>query len=140
MLTQIPKNKQLILFDGVCNLCNSSVLRIINHDKKNNFVFASLQSETGKQIANHFAIDTSKVDSIILVYSDTEYYIKSTAGLKIGKHFKGLWKLFQVFWIVPTPIRDVVYNFIAKNRYKWFGKKESCMIPTPELKAKFIDL
>ena len=135
---KLPKNKQLVLFDGVCNFCNASILKIIKMDKKNIFMFASLQSEVGKEITNHFNIDTKTVDSIILVESDSKYYIKATAALKIGKHFRGLWQLFQIFWILPTSFRDFFYNYIAKNRYKWFGKKESCMIPTPELKSKFI--
>lgn len=139
MKDKIPKNKKIILFDGVCNFCNSWVLKIIKNDKNNVFLFASLQSETGKQITTHFLIDTTKIDSIILVESETVFYIKSTAALKIGNHFSGWWRFLQIFWIVPTSIRNAVYNYIAKNRYKWFGKKENCMIPTPELKAKFID-
>jgi predicted DCC family thiol-disulfide oxidoreductase YuxK len=140
MINQLLNGKQLILFDGVCNFCNSTVLKVIKHDKNNVFVFASLQSETGKKVLEHFSIDTSKTDSIVLVSSEEKFYIKSSAALKIGKHFSGLWKLFQIFWIIPTPLRNVVYNYIAKNRYKWFGKKDNCMIPTPELKAKFIDI
>lgn len=139
MINQLLNGKQLILFDGVCNFCNSTVLKVIEHDKNNLFVFASLQSETGKKVLEHFSIDTTKIDSIVLVTSKEKFYIKSSAALKIGKHFSGLWKLFQIFWIIPTPLRNVVYNYIAKNRYKWFGKKDNCMIPTPEIKAKFID-
>ena len=134
-----PKNKQLVLFDGVCNFCNASVLKIIKMDKKNIFLFASLQSEIGKEITTHFNIDTKKTDSIILVESETSFAIKSTAALKIAKHFGGLWWLLQIFWVFPTSFRDFFYNYIAKNRYKWFGKKESCMIPSPEIKSKFID-
>lgn len=140
MINKLLQNKQLILFDGVCNFCNSSVLKVIKHDKKNQFIFASLQSEVGKKVIHHFSIDTEKVDSIILVESDQKYFVKSTAALKIGKHFSGLWKLLQICWIIPTPLRNVVYNYIAKNRYKWFGKKDNCMIPTPEIRAKFIDI
>lgn len=140
MINKLLQNKQLILFDGVCNFCNSSVLKIIKHDKKNRFIFASLQSEVGKKVIHHFSIDTEKVDSIILVESEQKHFIKSSAALKIGKHFNGLWKLLQVFWIIPAPLRNIVYNYIAKNRYKWFGKKDNCMIPTPEIRAKFIDI
>tara|TARA_R110001599_G_scaffold81233_5_gene219191 strand:- start:96 stop:524 length:429 start_codon:yes stop_codon:yes gene_type:complete len=136
---KLLKNKQLVLFDGVCNFCNASVLKIIKKDKKNIFLFASLQSKIGKEITNHFNIDTKKIDSIILIESKTNYSIKSTAALKIAKHFGRFWLFFQIFWIVPASIRDFFYNYIAKNRYKWFGKKESCMIPTQELKSKFID-
>jgi len=134
----LKNNKKIILFDGVCNFCNSSVLRIIAHDKKNRFLFTSLQSESGKYITAYFNIDTTKIDSIILVESDTEYSIKSTAALKILNHFNGFWKLFQICWIIPSFIRNSMYNYIAKNRYAWFGKKDNCMIPSTEIKSKFI--
>ena len=138
MLEKIPKGKKLILFDGVCNLCNTSVLQVIKNDKNNLFIFAPLQSNLGEEIRNKFEIDISKVDSIILI--DNEYhYIKSTAALKITKHFGGLWKLLQVFWIFPEGFRNFFYDIIARNRYAWFGKKEQCMIPTPELKSKFLE-
>ena len=138
MIKDIPKDKQLILFDGVCNLCNSSVIFVIKHDKKNIFLFAPLQSEIGKAVLNRFNIDTSETDSILLYnpISDTIKY-RSSAALHIAKHLDFAIKLTVVFFIVPTFIRDWVYNFIAKNRYKWFGKKDVCMIPTPELQAKF---
>jgi len=135
----LPENKKIILFDGVCNLCNGAVLKTIKYDKKNQFVFTALDSDTGKKILNHLKIDTAKVDSIILYEPNLAYYIKSSAALKVMNDFGGFWKLNNIFWIVPKPLRDMVYGFIAKNRYKWFGKKESCMIPTPELKAKFLD-
>lgn len=139
MIENLPKDKKIILFDGVCNLCNDSVLKVIKHDKSDAFVFTSLQSDIGQQIIKHIGIDTSKTDSIILYEPNISYDVKSTAALKIMKEFGGFWSLMQVFWIFPGPIRNVVYDYIAKNRYKWFGKKESCMIPTPELKAKFLE-
>jgi predicted DCC family thiol-disulfide oxidoreductase YuxK len=139
MIRDFLKNgKKIILFDGVCNFCNTSVLKVIKHDKKNVFLFTSLQSEIGKQIIDHFNIDTSKIDSIILIESESQYAIKSTAALKILNQFNGIWKLMQIFWIIPTFIRNSMYNYIAKNRYKWFGKKDECMIPTDEIKSKFI--
>ncbi len=136
---KLPKNKLIVLFDGVCNLCNDSVLKIIKNDTKDVFRFTSIQSESGAQIIKYLGVDTSKVDSIILYDPNTAYYIKSEAALKILNHFGGFWKLFQIFTILPKGFNDVFYSFIAKNRYKWFGKKDSCMIPTPELKAKFLD-
>ena len=139
MKDKIPKNKKVILFDGICNLCNASVLKVIENDKKNIFVFASLQSKIGKEITTFLNIDTSKIDSIILFTPLFEYDIKSTAALKITKHFGGFWKLLQVFWIFPEAFRNLFYDFIAKNRYKWYGKKEQCMIPIPALKNKFLD-
>lgn len=135
----IPKHKKLILFDGVCNLCNDAVLKVIKYDKKNTFVFAPLQSKIGAKIIHHLNIDISKIDSIIVYEPGVSYEIKSSAALKIMNNFGGFWKLTQIFWAFPEAIRNYIYDFIAENRYKWFGKKESCMIPTPELKAKFLD-
>lgn len=137
-MIDIPKHKKLILFDGVCNLCNDSVLKIIKYDKKNTFLFAALQSEIGEKILNHLKIDTKKIDSIILYEPGISYETKSSAALKVMHNFGGFWKLTILFWIIPEVFRNYVYDFIAKNRYNWFGKKESCMIPTPELKSKFL--
>ncbi|WP_299113312.1 DUF393 domain-containing protein [uncultured Winogradskyella sp.] len=140
MIENVPKNKQLILFDGICNLCNSSVLYVIKRDTKNKFMFAPLQSNIGQSIINEFSIDTVKIDSIIL-YKPKERRIfhKSSAILRIAKSLSFPTKLMAVFFIVPNFIRNWVYNYVAKNRYKWYGKKEACMIPTPELKAKFLE-
>lgn len=137
-MIDIPKDKKIVLSDGVCNLCNNVVLKIIKYDKKNSFVFANLQSEVGKELTNYLKIDTSKIDSIILYEPGVSYEIKSTAAIKIMNDFGGFWFLTKIFWIFPLGLRDAVYDIIANNRYKWFGKKESCMMPTPELKAKFL--
>lgn len=135
----VPKDKRLILFDGVCNLCNSSVLYVIKRDKKNLFMFAPLQSQVGKQIIEKYNIDTSKVDSIILYTPEKGIVSKSTAALKIASKLSFPTNTLSVFLIVPAFIRNWVYDFIAKNRYKWYGKKEACMVPTPELKSKFLE-
>ncbi len=139
MIKEIPKGKQLILFDGICNLCNSSVLYVIQRDKKNKFLFAPLQSEIGKAVIKEFQIDTSETDSILL-YEPITNTIKyrSSAALHIAKHLGFPINFIVVFFIIPSFIRDWVYNFVAKNRYTWYGKKDACMIPTPELQAKFI--
>jgi predicted DCC family thiol-disulfide oxidoreductase YuxK len=134
----IPKNKKIVIFDGVCNLCNSSVLKVIKNDKKNIFLFAALQSKSGQEIINYLKIDVSKIDSIILYEPGVSYDIKSTAVLKVMNDFGGLWFLTQAFFIFPEGLRNFIYDYIAKNRYKWFGKKESCMIPTPKLIIKFL--
>ena len=134
----VPNNKQLILFDGVCNLCNSSVLYVIKRDKKNKFLFAPLQSETGKQIIKAFNIDTSQIDSIILYTPEKGIHYKSTAALKIASQLGFPTNVISIFLITPSFIRNWVYGYIAKNRYKWYGKKDACMIPTPELKSKFL--
>ncbi|MGB0879061.1 MAG: thiol-disulfide oxidoreductase DCC family protein [Polaribacter sp.] len=137
-MIDIPKNKKLILFDGVCNLCTNSVLKVIKYDRKNIFLFTAIQSEIGQKIITHLKIDISKVDSIILYEPTVSYDIKSSAAIKVMNSFGGLWQMTRIFWIFPEVFRNVVYDFIAKNRYRWFGKKETCMIPTPELKDKFL--
>ncbi|MUU77016.1 thiol-disulfide oxidoreductase DCC family protein [Winogradskyella endarachnes] len=140
MISQIPNNKQLILFDGVCNLCNSSVLYVIKRDSNNKFLFAPLESKIGTEIIKKFNIDTEKTDSILLYNAEKDKLTyKSTAALLIASHLGLPTNLLSVFLIVPAFFRNWVYNYIAKNRYKWYGKKESCMIPTAELKSKFID-
>ena len=131
------KDQKIILFDGVCNLCNGAVTYIIKRDKKNVFKFAALQSEIGQQLISKFNIDTSKVDSIIFIDGE-KHYTKSSAALHIAKQLSGAYPLLFGFMVVPKFIRNSVYDYIAKNRYKWFGKKESCMIPTAELKSKFL--
>tara|TARA_B100000795_G_scaffold213022_1_gene166676 strand:+ start:3989 stop:4405 length:417 start_codon:yes stop_codon:yes gene_type:complete len=134
----IPKNKKIVIFDGVCNLCNNSVLKVIKNDKKNTFLFAALQSKSGQEIINYLKIDISKIDSIILYEPGVCYDIKSTAVLKMMNDFGGLWFLTQFFFIFPERLRNFIYDYIAKNRYKWFGKKEKCMIPSPKLINKFL--
>lgn len=135
---QLPKNKQIILFDGVCNLCNASINYVIDRDHRDIFRFVSLQSDLGQTIQRYLGIAEDNLDSIILYIPKEAYYTKSSAALKVMKEFKGLWKLMQVFTIIPKSIRNLVYDFVAKNRYKWYGKQEHCRIPTPELKAKFL--
>ena len=137
-MIQLPKHKQLVLFDGVCNLCDASVQYIIKHDKNNAFLFTALQSEVGQQIIKEFNIDTNKIDSIILYSNEHGISYKSTAALKIASKLGFPRNLLSVFLIIPSIIRNWVYDYIAKNRYKWYGKKEECMIPTPDLKSKFL--
>jgi len=130
--------QSIILFDGVCNLCNAAVQFVIKRDRKNQFLFASLQSETGKLLLKQFNLDKNEMNSIILIENEKAYQ-RSTAALKVAKKLDGLWFLLYAFIIVPKFIRDGVYNLISKNRYSWFGRKDECMIPTPELKAKFLN-
>ncbi len=137
-LSQIMlSNQPIIFFDGVCNLCNSSVQFVIKNDKHHYFRFASLQSEfTPTFFAEHQFEITS--DSIILFYNN-KFYEKSSAALIIAKHLSFPVNALIVFWIIPAFIRNWIYTIIAKNRYRWFGKKDSCMIPAPELKSLFLD-
>lgn len=132
------KDHKIILFDGICNLCNSTINFVIKRDRKNKFKFATLQSKTGQALLSEFKIDRSETDSIVLI-DGKKSYVKSTAALHIAKGLSGAFPLLFGLLILPRFIRDRLYDYVAKNRYKWFGKKESCMVPTPELKAKFLD-
>ena len=134
----VEEGKKIILFDGVCNLCNGAIQFVIKRDKKDVFRYAALQSGIGQQMISERGIDTSITDSIILVEPGVAYYTKSEAALEIAREFGGLWPLFQIFKWMPATLRDLVYDFVARNRYSWFGKKDQCMIPTPELQAKFL--
>lgn len=138
-IEDLPIGKKIILFDGICNLCDSVVQFVIKHDSKDVFRFVPLQSELGLSIIKHIAIDTSKVDSIILYEPGTAYYHKAEAALKISGHLGGIYSLLNVFSVLPKGFSNAVYDYIARNRYRWFGKKESCMVPTPELKSKFLE-
>lgn len=130
--------KPIILFDGVCNLCNSSVQFVIKRDKKEQFLFASLQSDYAKENLPKELSSNSALQSIVLKEKDT-IKTKSSAALAIAKRLSGLWSMLYIFIIVPKFLRDWVYDIIAKNRYKWFGKKDQCMIPLSEWKDRFID-
>lgn len=129
--------KKIILFDGVCNLCNNSVTFVIKRDKKDRFRFAALQEAAGQELIQKFGINPAVTDSIILI-ENGKAYIKSTAALRVARHLGGLYPLSYAFMIIPKFIRNWVYDYVARNRYKWYGKKDSCMIPTPELKSKFL--
>lgn len=130
-------NKPVVLFDGICNLCTGSVQFIIKRDPEGKFLFASLQSEFGKQILKKHHVAPDTVNSFIL-YQDEKMYTHSTGSIKLFSQLKG-WKWIKIFWIVPTFLRDAVYRLIARNRYKWFGKKEVCWVPSQELKKRFLD-
>ena len=136
-LLEISKTHPILLFDGVCNLCNSSVQFVIKRDPKSKFRFAALQSEEGKQLLEYYNLPVEDIFSVILIEGE-KVYTRSTAALRMLKHLGGGWSLFYFFIIIPRPIRDIVYKFIARNRYKWFGQKDSCMIPTPELQNRFL--
>ncbi|MDT0677369.1 thiol-disulfide oxidoreductase DCC family protein [Autumnicola musiva] len=138
-MKNIPKDKKIVLFDGVCNLCDGAVTFIIKHDKKDIFRFASLQSEIGKHLMAERGMDPEIIDSVVLVDPGVAWYRKSTAALEISRDLKGGYSLLKHLLALPEGFRDLAYDLVAKNRYEWFGKKESCMIPTPELKSKFLD-
>ena len=128
----------IILFDGVCNFCNYWVTFAIKRDRKNKLKFTPLQGETAKQLLPQFHINPSSLSSVIFI-DNGKAYTQSSAAIQICKHLDGGWKLFYALIIIPKFMRDGLYNIIARNRYKWFGKKESCLIPTAELKERFLD-
>jgi predicted DCC family thiol-disulfide oxidoreductase YuxK len=129
----------VILFDGVCNLCNSSVTFVIDHDRRKRFKFAALQSEAGAALlAQHGRAATLGDPDSMLLVEDGRLYQRSTAVLRIARGLSGLWKLGYAAMVVPRPLRDLVYRWIARNRYRWFGKTEACRLPTPELKERFL--
>lgn len=133
MVTEHP----VIFFDGVCNLCNGFVQFVITHDKKARFKFASLQSESAKKILMPFDFPASELKTIVLIEKG-RIYLRSRAVLRIAKQLDGIWKISALLYIFPSFISDAVYNLIAGSRYKIFGKKDSCMVPAPELKSRFI--
>lgn len=125
----------LILFDGVCNFCNSSVNFIIEHDSRGVFKFAPLQSEIGQKYIEKFGLN--ELDTVILI-EDEKAYTHSTAALKIARRLDGIWSWAYAFIIIPRPVRDFFYKLFAKYRYRLFGKKDACMLPTPEIRARFL--
>lgn len=131
-------NKPVILFDGVCNLCNGAIQFIIKRDKKNRFQFAALQSAYGQQQLQRLNIPATALQSIVLIDGD-KFYQRSKAVLEICRQLRGLWPALYIFKILPGFLRDGVYNFIANHRYRWFGRQDQCMIPTPALKARFLE-
>ncbi len=126
----------VILFDGVCNFCDASVQFILKRDPNEIFRFASLQSDAGQELLRKYKVPDD-VDSMILIENEKVYF-KSSAALRISRHLQGVWKLFYAFIILPAPIRNAMYDLIAKNRYKWFGQKESCMLPPPNVRKRFL--
>lgn len=127
---------KIILFDGECHFCDQSVQFIIKRDPHASFKFASLQSHIGQKIRYDYIIP-QHIDSIILI-EDDQYFVKSTAALRICKRLKGAWKIGFFFLVIPTPVRDLVYDYVAKNRYQWFGKKDACEIPSPDIRKRFL--
>jgi predicted DCC family thiol-disulfide oxidoreductase YuxK len=129
----------VILFDGVCNLCNRSVNLVIDHDGHKYFKLAAIQSEAGAAIlAQHARVPASGDPDSILLVEDGRLYESSTAALRIARRLTGFWKLGYAAIIVPRPLRDLIYRWIARNRYRWFGKSRACRVPTPELKERFL--
>jgi predicted DCC family thiol-disulfide oxidoreductase YuxK len=137
-MQNLPQHKKIILFDGLCNLCDASVQFIIKRDSKDIFRFVSLQSDLGQELLQKLPPAIQKTDSIILYESDKVFYYKSQAVLEIAKSLGGIFYCLLIFKLLPTAINNTIYDYIAENRYRWMGKKESCLVPTKELKSKFL--
>ena len=131
-------HRDIVLFDGVCNLCDHSVNFIIDHDPAGRFVFCSLQSSQGLAILKKYGLADDYLDSVILIRGE-KVFAQSSAALEIARYLNGFWSFFYVFKFVPSPIRDFIYKLVAQNRYRIFGKMGSCRYPTPELKARFLN-
>lgn len=127
----------VVLFDGVCNFCNGAVNFVIERDKAGYFKFAPLQSEIGEELTAKQGIDTAETDSIVLV-EDDKVYTYSDAALRIARKLDGIWSWAYAFIVVPRPIRDFFYKLFAKYRYRLFGRQDACMMPTPEIRARFL--
>lgn len=129
--------KPVLLFDGVCNLCNGVVQFVINHDTRGQFRFASLQSEAGQALLRKHRLSTTNFDTFILL-EEGKIFTRSSAALRIARKLNGFWPLLYMFMVIPKFIRDFFYNLVSRNRYRWFGQQEACMLPTPELKSRFL--
>lgn len=134
----VESKQFIVLFDGVCNLCNASVQFILKRDPDHRFKFASLQSAFGQQKLKEYGYESNDLVSIMLV-TKRGVLQRSDAALEIAKHLSGLWFLLYVFKIIPRFIRDAIYNWVARNRYSFFGKRTSCWIPTPDLSSRFLE-
>ena len=128
----------IILFDGVCNFCNGAVQAILKIDKDKKFLFAALQSAAGQRLLAEYHLSKTDLNTFIFIDKGNAFQ-KSAAALKVINYLPGGWRLLKIFGIIPPFIRDAVYDLIARNRYKWFGKKEACMIPSKELMSRFLD-
>lgn len=137
-MSHVLIDKPILLFDGHCNMCSSAVQFIARHEKKaHKLLFASLQSPTGLELLKQYNVDPVKTDSLVLI-EHGKAYVKSSAALQTTKYLRGLYPLLIVFIAVPPFIRNAVYDYIAKKRYKWFGRSESCMLPDKEMAKRFL--
>lgn len=132
-------NRYIVVFDGVCNFCNSAVNFIIKRDPEGIFVFAPMQTELAKQLMQKHEIYNADIDTFLLIKND-QCFVFSTAALEITKDLTGLWYLFNLFRVIPSSVRDTIYKLFGRNRYRLFGRKEACIIPTEEVKSRFIGL
>lgn len=136
--TAIPEiDGPLVLYDGECGLCNHSVQLILRHDRRGRFRFAALQSDIGRALLERHRLPADVVDTVVLVDGE-EAFTRSRAALRIAGKMDRPWPLLRAFSLVPRPLRDGVYDFVARNRYRWFGRTDACMLPPPEVRARFL--
>lgn len=136
-MTDPSTNHPLVLFDGVCNFCNASVNFILKRDPTGVFRFTPLQSKMAKRLLEKFQLPSDELNTMVLIDGD-RVCTRSDAGLRIARRLRWPWPLVSVFLIIPKVLRDVVYKIIARNRYRWWGKRETCMVPSPEWKERFL--
>lgn len=136
-MNRTPSDHPILLFDGVCNLCNGIVQFVIARNPGKTFLFASLQSAAGQEWLRHFQLPVDDFETFVLIEKD-QYYTKSTAVLHVAKRLSGLWPLSYALIIIPPSIRDYLYSFVARNRYRWFGKRAKCMVPTDDVAGRFL--
>lgn len=132
------KEPVIVLFDGVCNFCNASVNFIIDHDPADRFRFAPLQSPLGEQLLARFGLAHQKIDSVVLIEAG-RCFIKSTAAVRVARHLAPPWPALALLIMIPTGLRDLLYDWFARHRYQWFGRSDSCRMPTPQLRRRFLD-
>jgi predicted DCC family thiol-disulfide oxidoreductase YuxK len=137
-IENLPTDKKIIIFDGICNLCNRSVQFVIKSDKRDLYRFVPLQSSLGKDLLTYSGSADLTIDSIVLYNPPTTIYYKSEAALRIVMGLGGIYTLAKIFLWLPTTFRDAIYDYVARNRYRWYGKRESCMMPSPEVLSKFL--
>lgn len=131
------EDKPILLFDGVCNLCNGFVQFILLRDPRGVFRFASLQSDTGQLLLEKYGLDSESLNTVVLIKGG-KAYTHSEVALEVAPQLQGFWQWVALFRLVPRSVRDAIYNWIAKNRYRWFGKQDACMLPRAEWKARFL--
>ena len=136
-MTSIPQDHPILLFDGVCNLCNGFVQFMIERDAKAHYRFAALQSETGQALLEAYQLPKETIDTVVLI-ENGQAYLRSEVALRVAPNLGGLWPMVSIARLLPLAFRDPIYDFIAARRYRWFGQKDQCMIPTPELKNRFL--
>lgn len=135
--------RTVILFDGVCNLCNASVQFILRRDTRRLFQFASMQSEAGQRLLQQVGLSSTDMDTFVVVEqaedgSSSRIYTRSEAAIQVVSKLRQPWPLVRLVWWVPRPIRDGLYSWVSRNRYRWFGKRQTCMVPTPDIRERFL--